>query len=235
MTAERLAGDLAGLPAKLDHVAAFAADDVIGGERATARDLQIGATLRVLLTIGDLAPLIEAGPGAELARRWFPITRARCPRGRSRRAGCRPPEDSAAMWLQREITFAPGSRGIHLVGREIVAALPELAELGSGSCICRDAHVGRPRPERERQPGRAGRPRAVARPRRPRRRRLLAPHARGPGRHAGPREGGAHRVVADAAGRRRRLALGTWQGIYLCEFRDRGGTRRVLATLQGDI
>ena len=30
------------------------------------------------------------------------------------------------------------------------------------------------------------------------------------------------------------LALGTWQGIYLCEFRNRGGTRRVLATLQGD-
>jgi len=29
-------------------------------------------------------------------------------------------------------------------------------------------------------------------------------------------------------------ALGTWQGIYLCEHRDRGGPRRVLATLQGE-
>ncbi|MCD8288080.1 MAG: secondary thiamine-phosphate synthase enzyme YjbQ [Porphyromonadaceae bacterium] len=28
-----------------------------------------------------------------------------------------------------------------------------------------------------------------------------------------------------------RLALGTWQGIYLCEFRDEGGDRRILATL----
>lgn len=28
-----------------------------------------------------------------------------------------------------------------------------------------------------------------------------------------------------------RLALGTWQGIYLCEFRDYGGDRRILATL----
>lgn len=27
------------------------------------------------------------------------------------------------------------------------------------------------------------------------------------------------------------LALGTWQGIYLCEFRDYGGARRVLATV----
>ena len=27
------------------------------------------------------------------------------------------------------------------------------------------------------------------------------------------------------------LSLGTWQGIYLCEFRNRGGVRKVLATL----
>ena len=45
----RLAEDLAGLPAKLDHVDALADDGVIGGEQPTAADLQIGATLRVLL------------------------------------------------------------------------------------------------------------------------------------------------------------------------------------------
>ena len=28
-----------------------------------------------------------------------------------------------------------------------------------------------------------------------------------------------------------RLALGTWQGIYLCEFRNRGGARRLVATV----
>ena len=28
-----------------------------------------------------------------------------------------------------------------------------------------------------------------------------------------------------------RLALGTWQGIYLCEFRNRGGSRRLVATV----
>ena len=27
------------------------------------------------------------------------------------------------------------------------------------------------------------------------------------------------------------LALGTWQGIYLCEFRNRGGRRRLVATI----
>lgn len=30
-----------------------------------------------------------------------------------------------------------------------------------------------------------------------------------------------------------RLALGTWQGIWLCEFRDQGGSRMVLVTVLG--
>jgi secondary thiamine-phosphate synthase enzyme len=30
------------------------------------------------------------------------------------------------------------------------------------------------------------------------------------------------------------LNLGTWQGIYLCEHRDRGGSRRVVITLMGE-
>ena len=30
-----------------------------------------------------------------------------------------------------------------------------------------------------------------------------------------------------------RLGLGTWQGIYLCEFRNRGGARRLAATILG--
>jgi secondary thiamine-phosphate synthase enzyme len=31
-----------------------------------------------------------------------------------------------------------------------------------------------------------------------------------------------------------RLGLGTWQGIYLCEHRDRGGPRRLTLTLWGE-
>lgn len=31
--------------------------------------------------------------------------------------------------------------------------------------------------------------------------------------------------------RNHQLALGTWQGIYLCEFRNNGGTRHLLATV----
>jgi secondary thiamine-phosphate synthase enzyme len=31
-----------------------------------------------------------------------------------------------------------------------------------------------------------------------------------------------------------RLALGTWQGIYLCEHRNEGGRRSLIATLHGN-
>lgn len=31
-----------------------------------------------------------------------------------------------------------------------------------------------------------------------------------------------------------KLNLGTWQGIYLCEFRDYGGNRRIVATISGE-
>lgn len=31
-----------------------------------------------------------------------------------------------------------------------------------------------------------------------------------------------------------KLNLGTWQGIYLCEFQDYGGNRRMVATISGE-
>ena len=42
---------------------------------------------------------------------------------------------------------------------------------------------------------------------------------------------GSSLVVPIADGR---LALGTWQGIYLCEHRDHGGARRVVVTAVGE-
>lgn len=33
---------------------------------------------------------------------------------------------------------------------------------------------------------------------------------------------------------RGQLNLGTWQGIYLCEFRNHGGLRRIVATIIGE-
>ncbi|PIE88991.1 MAG: hypothetical protein CR997_13415 [Acidobacteria bacterium] len=31
-----------------------------------------------------------------------------------------------------------------------------------------------------------------------------------------------------------RMAMGTWQGIYLCEHRNHGGSRKILLTLNGE-
>src|SRR4051812_32305326 len=81
ISAERLADDLAGFPAKLDHVDALAADGVVGGDEPNAADFQIAATLRVLLTVGDLRPLIEGRTAEELARRWFPDYAGEVPAG----------------------------------------------------------------------------------------------------------------------------------------------------------
>lgn len=72
ISAARLQEDLAGLPEKLAHVETLAADGVIGGAQPNAADLQIGATLRVLLTLGDLRPLLTGSAGERIALECFP-------------------------------------------------------------------------------------------------------------------------------------------------------------------
>jgi glutathione S-transferase len=72
ISAARLHDDLAGLPGRLAHIDSLIERGVIGGETPNAADLQIGATLRVLLTVGDLRSLLEDTPAARVATRWFP-------------------------------------------------------------------------------------------------------------------------------------------------------------------
>jgi glutathione S-transferase len=71
--------DLANLDWHLDRVDGWIADGVMDGERPNAADLQVGAGLRLLLTIEDLAPRIDARPAGRLARRWFPDYPGRTP------------------------------------------------------------------------------------------------------------------------------------------------------------
>jgi glutathione S-transferase len=63
--------DLAALPGQLDKVGAWIADGLLGGEQPNAADLQIGATVRLLETIGDVRPLLAGRPAAQLTR-YFP-------------------------------------------------------------------------------------------------------------------------------------------------------------------
>ncbi len=81
VSAARLQEDLAGLPAMLAHVEQLAQEGVIGGEQPNAADFQIGATIRVLLTIGDLRPLLAGSAGERIALRHFPDNTGDVPAG----------------------------------------------------------------------------------------------------------------------------------------------------------
>jgi glutathione S-transferase len=81
ITATRLHDDLAGLPAKIAHIEQLAEDGTLDGEQPNAADLQIAATIRVLLPLGDLQPLLEGSAAERIALRFFPSYPGSVPQG----------------------------------------------------------------------------------------------------------------------------------------------------------
>ena len=71
-TEARARDDLPALPGHLDRIDAWLADGVLGGQTPNAADLQIAASTRLLLTIGDVRPLLAGRPCEEHAMRLFP-------------------------------------------------------------------------------------------------------------------------------------------------------------------
>jgi glutathione S-transferase len=59
--------DLQALPQDLDRIDAWIADGVLGAGTPNAADLQIGASLALAMSIGDVRPLVEPRPAARLA------------------------------------------------------------------------------------------------------------------------------------------------------------------------
>jgi glutathione S-transferase len=59
--------DLLALPGMLDRADAWVGEGVLGGAEPNAADLQIGSTIRLLRSIGDVAPLIAGRPSERLA------------------------------------------------------------------------------------------------------------------------------------------------------------------------
>jgi secondary thiamine-phosphate synthase enzyme len=139
------------------------------------------------------------------------------------------------MWVQRKIQLASQPRGFHLVTAEVLDALPELEEISVGILhlliqhtsaslalsenaspeVRRDFEVWFDRAVPERAPywthtleGDDDMPAHIKAA-------LLGPSL----------------TLPISAGR---PALGTWQGIYLCEHRDRGGSRSLVATACGE-
>jgi glutathione S-transferase len=70
---ETARADLAALPGQLDRTDGWIAEGLLGGERPNAADLQIGSTIRLLMSIGDVRPLSEGRPAARLAAYFPPL------------------------------------------------------------------------------------------------------------------------------------------------------------------
>jgi glutathione S-transferase len=73
---EPVRADLAALAGHLEQIDAWIAEGLLGGEEPNAADLQIGSTIRLLETIGDVRPLIEDHPAATLTRYFPPMVGA---------------------------------------------------------------------------------------------------------------------------------------------------------------
>ncbi|PNY80611.1 secondary thiamine-phosphate synthase enzyme YjbQ [Deinococcus koreensis] len=139
------------------------------------------------------------------------------------------------MWLHRSLTLKPAPRGFHLITREVMAALPELAEVQTGLLHVFIQHTSASLTLSEN-----------ASPDVRRDFERYFNHAVPDGwenfEHTleGDDDMAAH-IKASVLGasvmlpvQGGRLALGTWQGLYLCEHRDRGGPRRLVLTLTGE-
>ena len=138
------------------------------------------------------------------------------------------------MWLQRQISLSARPRGFHLITREVTDALPELADVRVGLLHVFIQHTSASLTINEnadpdvRVDFETAMNHAVPES-------LPYVHTL-----EGPDDMPAH-VKASMMGSSvsvpvsgGRLSVGTWQGIYLCEHRDRGGSRRLVLTLQGE-
>jgi secondary thiamine-phosphate synthase enzyme len=139
------------------------------------------------------------------------------------------------MWIQRVIRFSARPHGFHLVTGEVLEALPELERISVGLVHLLIQHTSASLALSEnasadvRRDFEAWFERAV-------------PEGAPYWTHTleGDDDMPAH-VKAALLGpsltlpvRDGRLALGTWQGIFLCEHRDRGGPRSIVATVWGE-
>ncbi len=137
-------------------------------------------------------------------------------------------------WVQRSLTLPSFRRGFHLITRHVVGAMPELAEFRVGLLHVFIQHTSASLSINENADPDV--PHDLERSFN-----ALAPEDF-PYRHTceGPDDMPAH-VKASVLGSSvwvpvsdGRLALGTWQGIYLCEHRNQGGARSLVLTLNGE-
>ncbi len=141
----------------------------------------------------------------------------------------------STSWRQYEIALKPKPRGYHLITEEIVSQLENIGEvkIGLAHFFLRHTSASLTLNENASPDVRSDFSRFFDR---------LVPDGAPYFDHTieGPDDMPAH-IKTSLTGSgltvpitNGRLTLGTWQGIYLCEHRDAGGSRRITVTVYGE-
>lgn len=139
------------------------------------------------------------------------------------------------MWYQKEITLSPKSRGFHLITNEVTSQLEKLGSIKTGAAHIFIKHTSAGLTINENADPSVRRDFETHFNR-------MVPEDMSMFEHT--LEGSddmtshlkssilGHSVTIPISNGR--LNLGTWQGIYLCEHRNHGGSRRLVVTLHGE-
>ena len=137
------------------------------------------------------------------------------------------------MWKQVEIDLQSRRRGFHLITGEILRNLPPLPEVGLLHLFIKHTSAGLSINENADPDVRMDMESIfnhLVKEREPYYQHTLEGNDDMPA-HAKSSIIGTSVTIPITNGK---LNLGTWQGIYLCEFRNYGGNRRMVATISGE-
>jgi secondary thiamine-phosphate synthase enzyme len=138
------------------------------------------------------------------------------------------------MWIQKTISLSPLPRGFHLITNEIVESVPEMSQIKTGLLHLFIKHTSASLTINEDAD-------PTVRTDFESHFNHLVPENQPYYKHTfeGPDDMPAHLKTSLLGSSvsipitKGKLALGTWQGIYLCEHRNHGGNRTLVATIQG--
>ncbi len=140
------------------------------------------------------------------------------------------------MWIQKTITLSPKSRGFHIITHDVLENIPELKDLKTGILQLFIKHTSASLTINENAD-------PTVQTDLESHFNMLAPENQSYYQHTfeGSDDMPAH-LKASLLGSSvsipitdGRLNLGTWQGIYLCEHRNRGSDRKLIITIQGSV
>ena len=139
------------------------------------------------------------------------------------------------MWIQKTITLSPRSRGFHIITPDVINQIPAIEKIKTGILHLFIKHTSASLTINEDAD-------PTVRTDFESHFNMLVPENKSYYQHTfeGPDDMPAHLKaslldssvsipITDG-----KLNLGTWQGIYLCEHRDRGSARKLVATIHGE-